>query len=70
MLFRLARAFASPVLVSNSAHLAVEQGRFADRVLTVSKLDELAGIGERLHEGVTLVTGLADHHGRTHGLDG
>jgi hypothetical protein len=54
-LFRLARAYARtrPVLVSNTAHLGVEQGRFANRVIRVEQSGDVPVFENGLPEGVT-----------------
>nr|HMN59382.1 hypothetical protein [Anaerolinea sp.] len=41
LLFRLARALAGPVLVSNTAHRAVERGSLAGRVITAVRPADL-----------------------------
>lgn len=69
LLFRLARALTWPVLVSNTAHLAVEQGAYADRVITAVRPGDLPD-GAAPLQGVTLVTGPVDQRGRTGGLEG
>jgi molybdenum cofactor cytidylyltransferase len=71
-LFRLAHAYARtrPVLVSNTAHLGVEQGRFANRVIRVEQSGDVPVFENGLPEGVTLITGPADDRGRTLGLAG
>lgn len=68
-LFRLARAYDGLAWVSNSAHLAVEQGRHADRVITVNDVEDLRAVLATPFDGVTLFTGPADARGRTRGLD-
>ncbi len=65
LLFRLARVFGT-ALLSNSAHLSLEQTRFADRCLTVTAPED---VPEQVGQGSTLLTGPADARGRTHGLD-
>ena len=68
--FRLARAYQSPVLVSNTAHLSVEQGRFADRVFQVKQAEDVAAFLTGLPDGMTLITGETDARGRMRGLEG
>jgi molybdenum cofactor cytidylyltransferase len=68
LLFRLAHALPGPVVVSNSAHLAVEQGRYAGRVITVNGPKDLPASAAAFEPGVTLFTGPADERGRTRGL--
>ncbi len=68
-MFRLAQDFQKTVWVSNTAHLAVEQGQLADRVVTVAVMDDLNRALAGLPQGVTLFTGAADDRGRTLGLD-
>ncbi len=68
LLFRLARACIPPVVVSNSAHLAVEQGRYADQVITVNGMVDLQAAGDDAFSGVSLFTGPADARGRSLGL--
>lgn len=65
LLFRLARAFGT-ALLTNSAHLSLEQTRFADRCLTVTSPED---VPEQVGQGSTLLTGPADARERTHGLD-
>ncbi len=67
-LFRLARASGPAALVTNTAHLAVEQGRFADRVFRAERPGDLPAFETGLPDGVTLITGPADARGRTQGL--
>lgn len=70
LLFRLARAYQRPVLVSNTAHLGVDQGRYADRVIVVQSPEDIPLTAGNIPEGVTLFTGPADARGRTSGLAG
>ena len=58
------------MIVSNTAHLAVEQGRFADRVIQVEKPADVPDFLGGLPDGVTLITGATDARGRTQGLEG
>ena len=69
-LFRLAYDYRAPVIVSNTAHLAVEQGRFADRVFQVEKPSDVPDFPSGLPDGVTLITGTTDARGRMKGLEG
>ena len=65
LLFRLARAFGT-ALLTNSAHLSLEQTRLADRCLTVTSPED---VPEQVGAGLTLLTGLPDTRGRALGLD-
>lgn len=56
-LFRLAREFAAPVLVSASAHLALEQTRLADQHLILHEPAEIEQVWDWIGVGVNLVTG-------------
>jgi len=69
LLFHLARALDGPVLVSNTAHLAVEQTAYADRVIHAARPEDLPDESIPL-PGVTLITGPAGQRGRTSGLEG
>jgi molybdenum cofactor cytidylyltransferase len=55
-IFRLARELPSPIIVTATTHLHVDQVRLADIHLIAEKLDDIAGLEENLH-GVILVTG-------------
>ncbi|MBN1371947.1 MAG: putative selenium-dependent hydroxylase accessory protein YqeC [Anaerolineaceae bacterium] len=66
LLFRLARLYGR-ALLTNSAHLFIEQTHLADRCLTVTAP---ADVPEQVGAGLTLLTGpIEDARGRALGLD-
>ncbi len=66
LLFRLARLYGR-ALLTNSAHLSIEQTHLADQCLTVASPED---VPEQIGTGLTLLTGpLEDVRGRALGLD-
>jgi molybdenum cofactor cytidylyltransferase len=64
-LFALAREIPSPVMVTATAHMAIEQTALADHHVFV---DEAASLDIQLPSGVTLFTGPLNNGGKTTGL--
>jgi molybdenum cofactor cytidylyltransferase len=65
MLFTLAREATSPVIVTSTAHMAIEQTALADQHMVV---EDTLPAEWQLPAGVTLFTGPADNGGKTIGL--
>lgn len=64
-MFRLARQYHAPILVTTTTHLAVEEGRLADVHLELGPDDPLPDLVAAFGSGqVVLVTGLAHTDGR------
>jgi molybdenum cofactor cytidylyltransferase len=57
VLFSIAREYASPVLVTASTHLGVEQTKFADTHIILSSIENLDLLNGIPLSGIILVTG-------------
>ncbi len=68
-MFSLARQLTAPVICLNTAHLAVEQAKLADRHLIVQGISDVESIFRSPLVGVTLITGPGDNRGRLLGLE-
>lgn len=69
LLFRLAREYPPRVVISNTAHIGVDQSRNADKVFPICSQKEIDQILDSNLQGVLLITGLPDAKGRFKGLD-
>jgi len=70
-MFALARQIEAPVIVTASAHLALEQAQMADQHVIINSPDEIdRALNDGLQADVVLFTGPTDQRGRTRGLDG
>lgn len=67
-MFSLARQFDGPVICLNTAHLAVEQARLADRHVVVQGFQQLEFEIRNLRDGISLFTGPTDGRGRYQGV--
>ncbi|MCC6148512.1 MAG: hypothetical protein IT308_13215, partial [Anaerolineaceae bacterium] len=57
LMFRLGRQFPSPVIVTTTTHLGIEQIKLADQHFYIDSPDDLAFIECNMPSGITLVTG-------------
>ncbi len=69
-LFTLAREYHSPVLLTATTHLSLDQIQSADQHFVLETTRDLAEIKDRIGSGVTLVTGPPAADRRTSGLEG
>lgn len=67
-MFRLAHQWQGNCIVSTSTHLAVSQTKFADHHIIIQKISDLDALGERLPQGITLLTGPLLDNQRVDGL--
>jgi molybdenum cofactor cytidylyltransferase len=67
-MFRLAREYTSPVIVTTSTHLSVAQTRLADRHIILREAEELSRLDNELIHGVVLFTGPEIENNRVQGL--
>ena len=67
-LFQLAREFASPVLVTTTTHLSVEQAQLGDRHFIVEAPEQIDGLHASQVQGVSVISGPPDSSGRLAGL--
>jgi molybdenum cofactor cytidylyltransferase len=70
VLFQAARQLTSPVLLTATTHLAVEQAKLADRWVIAHTTDDVRITREAISGQVVLFTGAEDVSGRTLGVDG
>lgn len=69
LLFRLAREYTPRVIVSNTAHLGINQAKNADKVVLIREAQDILKIPDNVFDGILLITGLPDERGRYKGLD-
>jgi molybdenum cofactor cytidylyltransferase len=69
-LFRLAREYHSPVLVTTTTHLSQEQVRLGDQHYTITSPEQIARLQPHDIQGVCVFTGPPDGSGRLTGLPG
>ena len=69
-LFRLARDFSAPVLVTTTTHLSVEQAQLGDRHIIVESPSQIESLSAHPLQGITVYTAPPDASGRLGGLSG
>ncbi len=69
-LYRLARDFSAPVLVTTTTHLSVEQAQLGDRHILVESPSQVEALFAHPLEGITVCTAPPDASGRLGGLSG
>lgn len=69
LLFRLAKEYTPRVIVSNTAHLGVNQAENADKVVQLREPQDIPRILDETFDGILLITGLPDERGRYRGLE-
>lgn len=68
-MFALARQYDRPVILSATAHLAIEQTKMADHHFVVENQEDINKIFSERISGVVLITGPENTQGRTIGLE-
>ena len=69
-LFRLARDFSAPVLVTTTTHLSVEQAQLGDRHILIESPSQIKSLSAHPLQGITVYTAPPDASGRLGGLSG